>query len=36
MKLKEKLAILVISALLSFAGFSLIASSSFLEVMKRG
>jgi len=36
MKLREKLAILVVSVLLSLAGFSLIASSSFLEVVKRG
>jgi hypothetical protein len=36
MKLREKLAIVVVSILLSFAGFSLIVSSSFLEVMKRG
>lgn len=33
MKLREKLAIVVVSILLSFAGFSLIASSSFLEAI---
>ncbi len=36
MKLREKLAIMVVAVLLSLAGFSLIASSSFLEVVKMG
>ena len=33
MKIKERLAILMVSVLLSLVGFSLIASSSFLNVM---
>jgi hypothetical protein len=36
MKLREKLAILVVAVLLSLAGFSLIVSSAFLEVVKMG
>jgi len=36
MKLREKLAILVVSVLLSLVGFSLIASYSFLDVVKMG
>jgi len=36
MKLREKLAILFVSVLLSLAAFSLISSFSFLDVVKMG
>ena|GEM_PF-6216812 len=36
MKIKERLAILMVSVLLSLVGFSLIASPSFLKVMELG
>jgi hypothetical protein len=36
MKLREKLAIVVVSILLSIAGFSLIASSSFFDAANSG